>query len=88
MPAAARRIRTVQSQDHRRCRDWNGIDCRRHELAGAGAGQSSGTSGRGRIHRCPDGDGKQYEDNQKYQKDQFGAVVLPLYAILDARERK
>jgi thiol:disulfide interchange protein len=35
-----------------------------------------------RLQLYTDGEGKQYEDNQKYQMDHFGTVALPLYAIL------
>jgi thiol:disulfide interchange protein DsbD len=41
-----------------------------------------------RVQLFTDGDGKQYEDNQKYQKERFGTVALPLYAILDAQGNK
>jgi thiol:disulfide interchange protein DsbD len=41
-----------------------------------------------RLQLFTDGDGKQYEDNQKYQKDNFGTVALPLYAVLDALGNK
>lgn len=36
-----------------------------------------------RVQLYTDGKGKQYEENQKYQKARFGTVALPLYAILD-----
>jgi len=41
-----------------------------------------------RLQLYTDGEGKQYEDNQKYQKDQFGTVALPLYAILSPDGKK
>ena len=37
-----------------------------------------------RLQLYTDGDGARYEANQKYQKDAFGTVALPFYAILDA----
>ena len=30
-----------------------------------------------------DGDGEVYEDQMDYQRDTFGTIALPLYAILD-----
>ncbi len=41
-----------------------------------------------RLQLYTDGAGKQYEDNQRYQKEQFGTVALPLYAILDVQGKK
>jgi thiol:disulfide interchange protein len=41
-----------------------------------------------RLQLYTDGEGKQYEENQKYQKEQFGTVALPLYAILDRNGNK
>ena len=41
-----------------------------------------------RVQLYTDGVGRQYEDNQKYQKDSFGTVALPLYAILDSEGNK
>ncbi len=41
-----------------------------------------------RLQLYTDGEGKQYEENQRYQKEQFGTVALPLYAILDPEGRK
>lgn len=41
-----------------------------------------------RLQLYTDGEGKQYEDNQAYQKEKFGTVALPLYAILDAQGNK
>lgn len=41
-----------------------------------------------RLQLFTDGSGKQYEDNQKYQKDKFGTIALPLYVILDPRGNK
>jgi thiol:disulfide interchange protein DsbD len=38
-----------------------------------------------RLQLYTDGSGKMYQDNQQYQKDQFGTVALPLYAILDSK---
>jgi thiol:disulfide interchange protein len=38
-----------------------------------------------RVQLFTDGEGKEYEENQKYQKEKFGTVALPLYAILDAQ---
>ncbi len=36
-----------------------------------------------RLQLYTDGIGKQYEENQKYQKANYGTVALPLYAIID-----
>jgi len=36
-----------------------------------------------RVQLFTDGEGKQFEENQKYQRDRFGTVALPFYAILD-----
>ncbi len=36
-----------------------------------------------RLQLYTDGEGRQYEENQKYQKEQFGTVALPLYAVLN-----
>jgi len=41
-----------------------------------------------RLQLFTDGEGRQYEENQKYQKEQFGTVALPLYAILDSQGKK
>jgi thiol:disulfide interchange protein len=41
-----------------------------------------------RLQLYTDGAGKEYEDNQAYQKEKFGTVALPLYAILDAEGNK
>jgi thiol:disulfide interchange protein len=41
-----------------------------------------------RVQLYTDGSGQQYEDNQRYQKEQFGTVALPLYAILDHEGNK
>jgi thiol:disulfide interchange protein DsbD len=41
-----------------------------------------------RVQLYTDGVGQQYEDNQKYQKERFGTVALPLYAILDSEGNK
>ena len=41
-----------------------------------------------RLQLYTDGAGKEYEDNQAYQKEKFGTVALPLYAILDAQGNK
>jgi thiol:disulfide interchange protein DsbD len=41
-----------------------------------------------RLQLFTDGEGKEYEDNQAYQKDKFGTVALPLYVILDAQGNK
>ncbi len=41
-----------------------------------------------RVQLFTDGEGKEYEENQKYQKENFGTVALPLYAILDAQGNK
>jgi thiol:disulfide interchange protein len=38
-----------------------------------------------RLQLYTDGAGKEYEDNQAYQKETFGTVALPLYIILDAQ---
>ncbi len=40
------------------------------------------------VQLYTDGEGKQYEENQAYQKEKFGTVALPLYAILDAGGNK
>jgi thiol:disulfide interchange protein DsbD len=40
-----------------------------------------------RVQLYTDGVGAAYEENQRYQKETFGTVALPLYAILDARGR-
>jgi thiol:disulfide interchange protein DsbD len=41
-----------------------------------------------RLQLFTDGEGPQYEESQKYQKEQFGTVALPLYAILDSQGKK
>ena len=41
-----------------------------------------------RLQLYTDGSGRQYDDNQRYQKEKFGTVALPLYAILDAQGNK
>ena len=41
-----------------------------------------------RVQLFTDGEGKEYEDNQKYQKEKFGTVALPLYVILDGQGNK
>ena len=41
-----------------------------------------------RVQLFTDGDGKEYEENQRYQKENFGTVALPLYAVLDAQGNK
>lgn len=41
-----------------------------------------------RLQLFTDGEGKEYEDNQAYQREKFGTVALPLYAILDAQGNK
>ena len=41
-----------------------------------------------RLQLYTDGAGKQYEENQRYQKEKFGTVALPLYAILDGQGNK
>jgi thiol:disulfide interchange protein DsbD len=41
-----------------------------------------------RVQLYTDGWGQQYEDNQRYQKEQFGTVALPLYAILNPQGNK
>ncbi len=38
-----------------------------------------------RLQLYTDGVGKQYEENQRFQKERFGTVALPLYAILDSK---
>ncbi len=38
-----------------------------------------------RVQLYTDGDGKLYEENQRFQKERFGTVALPLYAALDFR---
>jgi thiol:disulfide interchange protein DsbD len=38
-----------------------------------------------RLQLYTDGAGKQYDDNQRYQKEKFETVALPLYAILDSQ---
>jgi thiol:disulfide interchange protein DsbD len=41
-----------------------------------------------RLQLFTDGAGKKYEDNQRYQKENFGTIALPLYVILDAQGNK
>ena len=41
-----------------------------------------------RVQLFTDGTGKEHENNQRYQKDAFGTVALPLYAILDMNGNK
>jgi thiol:disulfide interchange protein len=41
-----------------------------------------------RVQLFTDGEGKEYEENQRYQKEKFGTVALPLYAILDGQGNK
>ena len=41
-----------------------------------------------RLQLFTDGDGKEYEENQKYQKERFGTIALPLYVILDSQGNK
>jgi thiol:disulfide interchange protein len=41
-----------------------------------------------RLQLFTDGEGQQYEENQEYQKEQFGTVALPLYVILDSHGKK
>ena len=41
-----------------------------------------------RLQLFTDGAGKEYQDNQAYQKEKFGTVALPLYAILDSQGNK
>jgi thiol:disulfide interchange protein len=41
-----------------------------------------------RLQLYTDGTGKQYEENQRYQKEKYGTVALPLYVILDADGNK
>ena len=41
-----------------------------------------------RLQLYTDGEGRQFEDNQRYQKEHFDTVALPLYAILDAQGNK
>jgi len=41
-----------------------------------------------RLQLYTDGAGKLFEDNQQYQKEQFGTVALPLYVILDSQGKK
>jgi thiol:disulfide interchange protein len=41
-----------------------------------------------RLQLFTDGSGKQYEDNQMYQKEAFGTIALPLYVILDPQGNK
>jgi thiol:disulfide interchange protein len=38
-----------------------------------------------RVQLYTDGSGKIYEQNQQYQKERFGTVALPFYAILDSK---
>ena len=38
-----------------------------------------------RVQLYTDGSGKIYEQNQQYQKERFGTVALPFYAILDPK---
>lgn len=35
------------------------------------------------VQLFTDGEGRQYEENQKYQRDRFGTVALPFYSIID-----
>lgn len=41
-----------------------------------------------RLQLYTDGEGRQYEENQRYQKEQFGTVALPFYVILDPQGKK
>ncbi len=41
-----------------------------------------------RVQLYTDGEGRQYEENQRYQRERFGTVALPLYAILDSQGNK
>jgi len=41
-----------------------------------------------RLQLFTDGEGPQYEENQRYQKEEFGTVALPLYVILSPRGEK
>ncbi len=41
-----------------------------------------------RLQLYTDGEGKRYADNQRYQKERFGTVALPLYAILDPEGKR
>lgn len=41
-----------------------------------------------RLQLFTDGEGRQFEENQKYQKEMFGTVALPLYVILDPQGHK
>ena len=41
-----------------------------------------------RVQLYTDGTGKHFEENQRYQKDRYGTVALPLYVILDAQGNK
>jgi thiol:disulfide interchange protein len=41
-----------------------------------------------RLQLYTDGVGKQYEENQRYQKENYGTVALPLYALLDPQGKK
>jgi thiol:disulfide interchange protein DsbD len=38
-----------------------------------------------RVQLFTDGEGKEYEENQRYQREKFGSVALPLYVILDSQ---
>ncbi len=38
-----------------------------------------------RLQLFTDGEGKQYEENQRYQREKYGTVALPLYVILDSQ---
>jgi len=40
-----------------------------------------------RLQLFTDGEGEEYERNQQYQKDRYGTVALPFYAILDPAGR-
>jgi len=41
-----------------------------------------------RVQLFTDGAGKEYEENQQYQKEQFGTIALPYYVILDPEGKK
>ena len=40
-----------------------------------------------RVRLFTDGSGEAYRAQQAYEREQFGTVALPLYAVIDADER-
>ncbi len=41
-----------------------------------------------RLQLFTDGEGREYQDNKKYQKETYGTIALPLYVILDPQGNK